>query len=1246
MDLRKKTQKTGGETKKPRGRLGNLWRLWTRRPLVALFRLALLMVLIAGIVLAIFYRTKQKELAVIFTYWVESQTHHLFATPVSFSAIETPTLGHFIFYDFKIEDPFDQTRHFLDASRVEVRFDPLQLLWRNSITLSRLEIHDGKFWLHKQAGQGSLNHSKIFRSRGKPGGSGTNVRIRRFLLNNCYVLLEDVEEGPIENKVRYLEGSYTKIAGENVIELFGSSLNTSYWSVGSVKLTGIITYIDRVLGFKKTRTLKGKTDLTGDGFVDFANRTFEYKIRPGTLETSHLPPELKMKNYLDGTVNISVEFSGRFDSTGIKARIGLPRGELFSYQVENFSTRLQYTKARLSFDRLETEVWGGWIKNGSAVFDFSKEKSGYMIRADLNRINIPLLRVPHTENLDGSLSGRVVLEGSGYKLEDLSLAGRVIAIRGEIEGFKIDSCLTSFTYRDSKVRIDNLAIYSGPTLATAIGDIDRGKLFLFFLLENFPVENVDKYLPLDSLQGTADFSGTLSGDFFNPQLKGTFSVRNGSYRELNFETLEGTCSLNNPLENMQGSVEISLSGVELQGQRFNSLALSTTIAERDTVWFSPLLLVKDSLAFLRANGSLNSNSELGESRIVVDSLELSYRGERAVTLDKVEMNYHSDTLSISGIELAVLGGWLSGDMTHVNGGWLDSEFKFQDIDLSRMPEIFRHDLKMGGILKGTLTLRGNPNNLGGMLEARVDSAILAILTVRKLQARARLSEGRLHVDELALTMQGSTSVLTGELPLALVMNTGEESSLSEETIRLEVSLNRWPVTSLRSDFIPLTAGTVHGRMLISGSPTQPVLEGEVTLAGGEGVITPINMRLDNMAGTVLLKPGYIQLRDFQSTGSEGIIGISGRIVLEGFRPDSMYLNITGRDLLLQQFKYVTSLRLNADLTVTGAVSKPVVQGNVQVVEGEINPMIGSVGTSGEQLAVQREVGLPVSPIDYNLSFIATENFWLRNRNANIKLAASLRAVQRDSVPQISGQITTVAGYYSLFGRRFRIRYGNIQFQGQAALNPLLDINAERTVRGKVLRADLAGSTVGFRGSSGPTIPGEQYEVDRNTFYLHIGGTLNSPQFDITVRDREDRAIEPPLTAEQARTLVIFDQTYREFQQQSSLSQSKLLDQAANLALNQANPYLQELTGLDEFRFESQLFERGADQNQNGDRASARITMGEFLFESIFFSLSQDLIDPSARSAQIEYLINRNSSIISQTDSRGHFSIDYRYRIKY
>jgi len=322
-----------------------------------------------------------------------------------------------------------------------------------------------------------------------------------------------------------------------------------------------------------------------------------------------------------------------------------------------------------------------------------------------------------------------------------------------------------------------------------------------------------------------------------------------------------------------------------------------------------------------------------------------------------------------------------------------------------------------------------------------------------------------------------------------------------------------------------------------------------------------------------------------------------------------------------------------------------------VTEGEISPVLGASVPGAEETGApgSQSIRLPVLPLDYDLRFSAQENFWLRNRNAGIKLTADLRAVQKDSLPSVNGQITTVTGYYSVFGRRFQLKYGAIQFQGQAEINPLLNINAERTVRGRVLRSDLVGSSWSLQSTTGSSMAGEQYEMDSNTFELHIGGTLNSPRFDIIVRDVNDREIEPPLTPEMARTLVLVDQTYREFQQQSGMSQSKLLDQAANLALNQANPYLQEWTGLDELSFESQLFARqsgAASNDQGNEKASAKLTMGEFLFEKVFFSFSQDLIDPSARSAQIEYLINRNSSVVGQTDSRGHFSLDFRYLIKY
>ena len=65
----------------------------------------LLLVAALALVIFIFYKTNRRELAMLFSYWVESQTPRLFAPEVKFSRLETTALGNFTFYDFEISDP-------------------------------------------------------------------------------------------------------------------------------------------------------------------------------------------------------------------------------------------------------------------------------------------------------------------------------------------------------------------------------------------------------------------------------------------------------------------------------------------------------------------------------------------------------------------------------------------------------------------------------------------------------------------------------------------------------------------------------------------------------------------------------------------------------------------------------------------------------------------------------------------------------------------------------------------------------------------------------------------------------------------------------------------------------------------------------------------------------------------------------------------------------------------------------------
>jgi len=1223
--------------------------------LLAFLRICLLF--LAGSLLCLFgfYRYNREAIIMLAGDLVESQTRRLFATATTFSRMETPSLGRFIFHDFRITDPADSTRHFLYARRVEVAFDPL-LLIRRGINFAHLKLENADCRVHRDKMTGKFNIEELFRSGPdkKPGGPeekgpGTRVRIRNLEFNNLHVRLEDIDSQPLENQIYSLEGNFTRISGENLIEVNRSRIRTTYRDIGLIAYSGIVIIRGQYLGFQESRVVKGQTDLTGAGFVDFESRTWRYDVLPGNLDMENLPAELGLSGELIGNAQLSAVFGGSFDSAAIRADISLKRGVIFGYPVADLKTVLLYDSGKLSFEDILSRAAGGRIKGG-CEFLFGSAGSGYHASFEAEDIDISRSRFQFTRGIIGRLSGQVELRGNGYdeKTMQLELHGR--DVRGRLFGTPVDSSRVEYVYREGHSHVDNLTLFSGGAVLTAIGDIEDKQTFLFILVEQLPAERLVRWFPVEGLTGMLDFSGSISGDINDPDLRGTYTLENGVYGRLHFSRMDGKCDLKKIVNRADGTFDAEFSDAGFADLALRRINVSATVPDSGAVRFTPLSIIQDSLTSLVCSGTYIPAGSYGEFHTVLDTLNLIYSGRRATAKDKIHIFRHGDTTLVNGIRLSTMGGEIKADLEVLDSGWTSALISFENLDLQRLPDSLKPPFDLAGRAEGSLKLRGALKEPSGSIELSVDNPVLSIMHLDQASGRLRLSRNVLEIDSMALSGAGTVSTVRGSVPLAL-LEEGRPEALENQPVSLSIRFNSFPLTALRTKTVPFAAGRIDGDLEVRGTPDQPSVSGKISLSAGEGLIAPINTRLQNMNGQLELNGGALVLRELTSSSPEGKLKASGRIALDGFRPDSLDIAISGRDLVLQQFKYVTSLRVNADLNLRGPVTRPLLDGNVKVTEGEISPVLGASVPGAEETGApgSQSIRLPVLPLDYDLRFSAQENFWLRNRNAGIKLTADLRAVQKDSLPSVNGQITTVTGYYSVFGRRFQLKYGAIQFQGQAEINPLLNINAERTVRGRVLRSDLVGSSWSLQSTTGSSMAGEQYEMDSNTFELHIGGTLNSPRFDIIVRDVNDREIEPPLTPEMARTLVLVDQTYREFQQQSGMSQSKLLDQAANLALNQANPYLQEWTGLDELSFESQLFARqsgAASNDQGNEKASAKLTMGEFLFEKVFFSFSQDLIDPSARSAQIEYLINRNSSVVGQTDSRGHFSLDFRYLIKY
>ena len=1242
------------------GRVSKFLTRWRRKPFIAFYRFVLVTGFVMLLALAGAFYILRGELSNFLAHYLRQKTVDFFNPPVTFTELEINRLGRIVIYDLDIGDPWNRGNKFLHVNRMEIAVNPLTLL-REGFTISRVELTDGRVHIYRNQELKKSNVLNLVKSKDnssnpaskKNGKEGRPFRLKisNVILRNLQVTLDDISDDRIENRVQYIEASLNAYGPEVMLDITHSDISTDYWNFGRARLEGVLPIRNNYLGFQSITIEKDSSEIKGFGFVDFTSREYLFNIENSIIEATNLPPMIAESLDISGMIRANASFSGTFDSTAVFADIGIDIGNVEGYDVSNLSTTIDYAGGILDFDSLSTDIAGGHI-DANVRFTFSGPgNGGYMVNADMKNIDMNRTLLPLENSLpDAHLSGRVEFTGQGFVPEKFQFRASARNIRGTIDREPIDSAEVSFNYRNRNLKIDQLEVYSGDAFLTALGDVKKNDLFVFVNVENLDAARLNRFLPQQSAAGDIDFSGSLVGQLDNPILKGALTVIDGRYEKVRFERLEGNCTLNDIIAGLYGNFDLEVDSLQVSGIDFSKVSVKMEIPVDGMILFDPLEAYLDSTNRIYSRGFIDILSGKNEQTIVMDTVALDYRGLSLYSSDIFEIRKKSDLFSINSVTLHTLDGQIHGYAYIYGKDSLDTELAFDSINVETIPSLFGKDIPVEGTLDGRMVFSGSLIDNMFAVDIGVKGAKAYNVDIDTLKAAATMDSKSIEINNIDLFRKGSLSHVSGSIPLRLIdadRDSSLENELAERMVSFHAELDSFPVNGIVNDFVQFNSGKLTGEVDITGSSKDTEIKGQIKIHGGTGVIVPTNTRLNQVNGLIDLTPGRIQLRDIESVSPDGRLNLNGIITLDGLKPASCQLDLLAHDLILQQFKYVSRMKVGAVLTLSGQFPSPVVTGNIRVIDGEFNPVFEQA--SAESGSAESEaIMIPVMPVDYDIGIRAKDNFLLKNRNTSLKLEAELKAFQTDGVPGVTGSVSTVSGgNYTLYGRRFRVRQGSVQFRGGPQINPTLNISAERTVRGRILRQDLSG--VAFIGRSSTsnalTGTGQQYEIDRNTIYLSVTGTLADPIIDITVRDKDERPIEP-ITRDEALTLLIFDQTYQEFQQQAGISQSKLIDQVANMALSQANPLLQEITGIDDISLETQLFDERTTASDEQTQSSAKLTFGEFLFDTLFFSFSQDLIDPSARSLMIEYLINNKSSLIGQTDSQGHFSVDYRYLIKY
>lgn len=619
---------------------------------------------------------------------------------------------------------------------------------------------------------------------------------------------------------------------------------------------------------------------------------------------------------------------------------------------------------------------------------------------------------------------------------------------------------------------------------------------------------------------------------------------------------------------------------------------------------------------LKENGSYKGMASL--SRIDLDKIDKSLgdgsiKGNCEFNGDfssiNISGNFLSERLKIKGSDLYQVN--LKGDGNYKNGK-IDFAVSVDSAYLSAFGRNFS-DIKAtlkkngnGGIFDISLNLDENndtsakgvfaldeKNNISFFFDSLIFNMDKRRLYLTQ-KAEVDIKENSFAVKNLQLESGNSKLNFSGNF------ETGKEDGAIEGKLVLEnFSALLIPLLNL-----PNTAsGRIDCDLKIGGSFANPQFFGEAILKNFTYQLPESDLKLVGLLKADFEKNKITFSNAYLTTTEEGDLRLSGAIEFSKRTP-SFDLKLSAEDFPVA-YKNLFSGVLDAEISLSGGLSEPKIEGTVNILKGRIQLKQSFSQDLPESVVFVGQV-LPKSETSFfkdilpkirgGVKINSRKKLWLLRKDLIANLSGSVLVNFTNDGIQPEGKMTIEEGRFLLSGSKFDLKDSSFYFSSGKELLPLIDISAEKEVSGYEVKIRLQGN------AEKPTL------------------TLSST---------------PPLEQGEILSLILFGRTSQKLNPEES---ARWGGAAAALAFSyEASPILNSVSK----KMKIDTMEIGT--SSKGD---PQIGFSKYLSDRLVLEYQQTFGALPESNVNLRYRINQNLSVETNSSTQGHSGADLIWERKY